>query len=292
MWQLTRDLLFDQIPTMPRETIILDLLKGEPQGLRVARFNQSWTGQAFAAPRIELKELLDKPEIDSPGIYILNGETTMNESLAYIGVGKSVRNRLRGRKEEFWNQAIVFVGTGGSLHEGHVKYLEGKVIEEARKIGRFKIVNDQASGSPLPDYEGAAMDGFLDKMRILLPVLGCNVLAPIQFTKAEALICKIKGLTAEGQRTPNGFVVLKGSQAILQMRPAAPEHSVWVINLRKHLMQTGVMISNNKHLLFVKDFEFKSPSAAAAVIRGGNANGLTEWRIKDGKTLKEIDEAV
>ncbi|MEO5803419.1 MAG: GIY-YIG nuclease family protein [Verrucomicrobiota bacterium] len=275
---------------MPRETIILDLLKGEPQGLRVAKFNHSWTGQAFAAPRIELKELLEKPEVDSPGIYFLNGETIKNEPLAYIGVGKSIRNRLKHRKEEFWNQAIVFVGTGGSLHEGHVKYLEGKVIEEAKKVGRFQIINDQASGSPLPDYEGAAMDGFLDRMRILLPVLGCDVLAPIRFTKTETLICKIKGLTANGERTPNGFVVLKGSQAVPQTRPASTEHSVWVINLRKYLTETGVLVSNDKHLLFVKNFEFKSPSAAAAVIRGGNANGLTEWRNEDGITLKQLDE--
>ncbi len=57
-----------------RETIILDLLTGDPQGLRIAKFMQSWTSQAFAAPRTELKDLLAKSEMDSPGIYILHGE--------------------------------------------------------------------------------------------------------------------------------------------------------------------------------------------------------------------------
>jgi len=276
---------------MQRETIILDLLKGEPQGLRVAKLDQ-WTGRAFAAPRIELKELLGKPEMNSPGIYILNGETTANEPQVYIGVGKSIRKRLRYRKEEFWNEAIVFVGTDGSLHEGHVKYLEGKLIDEAKRIGRFKVINDQASGTPLPDHERAGMDRFLDRMKILLPVLGCDVLAPMHFAKAEALICKIKGLTAHGQRTAKGFVVMKGSQAIAQMRPAAPEHSGWVINLREKLREMAILVPNGAHLVFIKDYEFKSPSAAAAVIRGGNANGLTEWRTEDGKTLKEIEEAI
>jgi len=35
--------------------------------------------------------------------------------------------------------------------------------------------------------------------------------------------------------------------------------------------------------------EFSSPSAAAAVIHGGHANGLTVWKNKDGKTLKELE---
>ena len=30
--------------------------------------------------------------------------------------------------------------------------------------------------------------------------------------------------------------------------------------------------------------------AAAAVVHGGGANGLTEWKTSDGTTLKELDE--
>src|SRR5262249_12263874 len=147
----------------------------------------------------------------SPGIYVLHGETELGEPVAYIGVGKSIRNRLRNRKEEFWNHAIVFVGTNGSLHEGHVKFLEGKLIDEAKKIGEYKVINDQPSGSPLPDYEVAAMEGFLGKIQTLLPVLGCNLLIPkMQSPKKERLICRIKGLVAYGARSQNGFVVFKG----------------------------------------------------------------------------------
>ena len=32
------------------------------------------------------------------------------------------------------------------------------------------------------------------------------------------------------------------------------------------------------------------PSAAAAVIHGGGANGLTAWKDASGKSLKEIEE--
>ena len=46
----------------------------------------------------------------------------------------------------------------------------------------------------------------------------------------------------------------------------------------------------NDKMLFTKDYEFSSPSAAAAVIHGGHANGLREWKNSNGISLKEIEE--
>jgi len=43
-------------------------------------------------------------------------------------------------------------------------------------------------------------------------------------------------------------------------------------------------------LVFTKDAEFSSPSAAAVVIHGGSANGLMVWKTEDGESLKQLDE--
>jgi Domain of unknown function (DUF4357) len=59
--------------------------------------------------------------------------------------------------------------------------------------------------------------------------------------------------------------------------------------MRKKLRDDGVLASKVDHLLFTQDAEFFSPSAAAAVIHGGHANGLISWKNKDGKTLKELE---
>ena len=40
---------------------------------------------------------------------------------------------------------------------------------------------------------------------------------------------------------------------------------------------------------FSDDYIFSSPSTAAVIVMGRNANGLTEWKNKDGKTLKEFE---
>ncbi len=59
--------------------------------------------------------------------------------------------------------------------------------------------------------------------------------------------------------------------------------------MRQRLKEEGVLFVEEDHLIFTRDEEFSSPSAAAAVIDGGHANGLIAWKSKDGKTLKEIE---
>ena len=92
-----------------------------------------------------------------------------------------------------------------------------------------------------------------------------------------------------GQRTANGFVVFQGSTAVLEERPGAGNYP-YVIANRKQLVAEGVLVENEGFLLFTKDTEFSSPSAAAAAVHGGSANGLLVWKTEGGKTLKQLDE--
>ena len=138
------------------------------------------------------------------------------------------------------------------------------------------------------------MEVFLSRIRQLLPVMGCDILSPIVKTEkskalGSTLVYKVKRVAAEGQRTPNGFVVFKDSTATVELRPSAPP---WVIQLREKLTQAGVLMPLKDHLLFTKEMEFSSPSAAAAVICGGHVNGLIAWRNNEGKTLKEIEGTI
>jgi hypothetical protein len=54
-------------------------------------------------------------------------------------------------------------------------------------------------------------------------------------------------------------------------------------------MEEKHLVEQDNLLVFTKDVEFSSPSAAAAVIHGGSANGLLAWKTQDGKTLKELE---
>jgi hypothetical protein len=59
--------------------------------------------------------------------------------------------------------------------------------------------------------------------------------------------------------------------------------------MRQKLKEEGLLSVETNHLLFNKDVEFSSPSAAASVIHGGHANGLTAWKNRAGKSLKELE---
>jgi len=172
--------------------------------------------------------------------------------------------------------------------------LTRRLLAEAAQIGRFTLEQNQAGGSKLPESDREDMEVFLARIRQLLPVLGSDILAPIAQPAASAqpggvLVCRTKGAEALGQRTANGFVVFHGSTAVLEERPSAESYP-YVLVQRKKLTADGTLIEKDGFLVFTKDAEFSSPSAAAVVIHGGSANGLTAWKTKDGKSLKQLDE--
>ena len=63
-----------------------------------------------------------------------------------------------------------------------------------------------------------------------------------------------------------------------------------ILDRRKQLIADGTLIEKDGFLVFTKDAEFSSPSAAVAVIHGGSANGLIAWKNSEGASLKQLDE--
>jgi len=280
---------------MTSATIKLFLPRGNAKSLRTAEIS-NWTGKAIAAPRTELDELLQREELDKAGVYILSGSDPLSGSpRAYIGEAEVIRERLKQHKtKEFWISAIVFVSKDENLTKAHVRYLENMLLTEATQVGRCTLEQNQAGGSKLPESDREDMEVFLSHISQLLPVLGSDLLIPVAQPAAKQqsggiLFCRMKGAEGRGRRTPDGFVVLRGSTAVFQERESAKRYP-YVLSLRKELIANGTLAQKDGFYEFTRDTEFSSPSAAAAVIEGGSANGLIEWRTKDGKVLKELDE--
>lgn len=284
---------------MTSATIKLFLPRGDAKSLRTAEIS-NWTGKAVAAPRTELDELLQREELSKSGVYILSGTDPLTGSpSAYIGEAEVIRERLKQHKaKEFWVTAIVFVSKDENLTKAHVRYLEGRLLADAIQVGRFKLENSQAGGSRLPESDREDMEVFLSRIRQLLPVLGSEIFVPIAPPRPPSkqtggpLVCRIKGAQALGQRTPDGFVVFRGSTAVLHERPATLRRQPYLVEQRKKLVADGILVEENGFYVFTRDTEFSSPSAAASVIHGGGANGLTEWRTEHEKSLIQLDERV
>lgn len=278
---------------MPSATIKIFLVHGDPKRLRTAELS-NWTGKAIAGPRSEFDSVIAREESQNSGVYFLTGnEPETGNSIVYIGEAESVRDRLKSHlSKDYWNQVVFFTSKDENLTKAHIRYLEGRLIELARHAARALIKNGQSSGARLPESDREDMEIFLEKIQQLLPVLGVEVLVPTKApakgaTEREPLSCEIKGLSAIGHLTPNGIVVLAGSQAVLDERPSSQKYP-WAHNMRQKLKDDGILTAKMDHLVFSRDTEFSS-SSAAAVIHGGHANGLIAWKNKDGKTLKELE---
>ena len=281
---------------MPSATLKLFLVFGDPKRLRTAELS-NWIGKAVAGPRSEFEKLLERVECASTGIYFLTGiEPCTSKKAIYIGEAENIKNRIKAHlTKDFWNQVTFFVSKDENLTKAHIKYLEGRLIELAKESGRATVMNNQGSGSRLPESDREEMETFLEKMQQMLPALDVDAFVPAvakqseDQVKKEVLFCKIKNVVAKGYQTPNGFIVLKDSQAVIDERASAKKWPT-VLAQRNNLIEEEILIPVGDAYVFTQNTEFSSPSAAAATIHGGSANGLLAWIDSKGKSLKQIEK--
>ena len=189
---------------MPSATIKIFLAHGDPKRLRTAELS-NWTGKAVAGPRSEFDSVLAREESQNSGVYFLTGiDPETGKSAVYIGEAESIKDRVKGHLDkDFWNHIAFFTSKDENLTKAHIRYLEGRLIEQARQAGRADVKNSQGSGARLPESDREDMEIFLEKIHQLLPVLEVEVLVPTVINAAgvselETLACEIKGLKANG----------------------------------------------------------------------------------------------
>ncbi|MFC4409019.1 GIY-YIG nuclease family protein [Chungangia koreensis] len=278
-----------------RKTIKIFLIDGDPNG-RMACELSNWTGKAYRIPRIAIKDSVDRPELNGTGVYFLFGEDEESIPAVYIGEAESILSRLNQhvKEKDFWNEVIVFISKDDYLNKAHVKYLENKFYLMAKQANRYHVLNGNIPPAPsLSESDQAEMEEYIFHSKILMSTLGHKVFEEAYQPKEnkdpiEKLFRLQSNRGAEGTGSPSsdGFVVLAGSECAIS---TVESFSGGYSKLREKLINQEVIKNINNKLTFVQDYVFSSPSAAAAILLGRKANGLTEWRLKDGRTLKEIE---
>jgi len=271
------------------KTIQIYLPDGNPRGMKIAEIT-SRTVQAILIPRSILDEASKRTELDNVGIYLLFGSNGTSSSV-YIGEAESCLSRLKQHnkdpRKEFWTHAIAFVSKTHFFTKTHIKFLEWLSCEQASKANRFTLENSNNPTKPhlSESVEADLYDNF-ETIQTLVSTLGYPVFDIIKKpTKKEIIECKGKLAFAEGEYTEDGLVVFSGSTCNINEAQAIGTN---VKNIRKELIEKGTLIEEKGVYKFTTDYIFSSPSAAAAVILARSANGWTEWKFKDGKTLDEV----
>lgn len=80
-------------------------------------------------------------------------------------------------------------------------------------------------------------------------------------------------------------MVCKGSKAAANRINSRASNS---IAYRPELINEGILVDKSEYFEFTDDYIFSNSSTAAITIMGRNANGLTKWKSKEGKTVKDF----
>jgi hypothetical protein len=277
----------------------LYFIDGRPDGMLTAEvFN--WTGHILMAPRTQISAALARKEARHTGVYLLMGERD-GEPVAYLGEGDDISHRIKNHdiNKDWWTTVVLVTSAANNLHKAHVQYLEARLIEVAKSVGRVVLDNATAPGRPtLSEAAQSNMETFLDYLFMVLPALRIDMFLAstrpdvvtttpvVAASPVFELVNRRHGLEAKARLVEGDFIVDAGSLARAQWSGQGSEDSGYA-QLHSELLRMGVLVPQGDHAVFSQSYAFKSTSAAAAVVNGRPANGTIEWRVVgSGQTYK------
>lgn len=276
------------------KSIELFLVNGTADSLIIAELS-NWNGKAIKIPRIEVADC-KRDDIKEPGIYFLFCKEEDNTDSVYIGESENVKERLvqhirdySAEKEKYyWTTAVIFIGR--DLNKAHIRYLEDRLVAEARSAKRYVVLTKNTySNTVLKESQMAAMNEFIDNIKILINALGYKVLEPVVLNDSastvddEKLYLSTGSVHAEGVVTTEGFVLLAGAN--LNEKISEKSLGKGAIALRKKIVESGKV----KDFVTTEDILFSSSSAAADFVTGYSVSGPMTWKNANGVSLKELE---
>jgi uncharacterized protein DUF4357 len=270
-------------------TIQIFLPDGNPRSIKLAEIT-SRTLQAILIPRAKLNEAGSRKELQRCSIYFLIGSSD-EDSKPFIYVGEAedayVRLKQHNKLKDFWVTAIAVVSKTQHLTKTHIKYLEWFCYQEAMNTGRYALENPNIPSKPYVSepMEADLQDNF-ETIKLLVSTLGHPLFDKITKPKKTQLIyCRGKDAAAKGEYTEDGLVVFAGSVCNLE---EVKSTKIYIRNARQKLVDEGVLRKDGNVYTVTSDYIFPSPSQAAGVVLGREANGWDEWKYEDGRTLDEV----
>lgn len=278
------------------KSIDLYLMDGTATGRWQATLS-NWNCNAYKIPRADLKKCDDLPELHSPGVYFLFGrDNETNQPFVYVGEGDDALKRILQphtfeKDGSYWMEVVILITLDGSLDKAKIKYLENRFHHIVVETSRYIVKNGNTPPqSPVQKKIQDMLEEFILNTQLIMPALGHKVFEPQpsenndDSTENNLFIFRDKGknIVATGKVADDGFWVLKGSHINPKIAPSLPAG----VKKSRQLFATQI---DQENILQV-DVSFGSPSYAASFVIGRNSNGLTEWKNKEGVSLKEMNE--
>lgn len=243
-------------------------------------------------PRAKLKESKTREEMKQPAIYFLFWLDEDWNNLAYIWEAENIFNRLvnHDSNKDFRDIAIIFVSKWNDLAKWDVKFLESKAIEKAKKINRYILQNStEPTQNSLPEYQISAMEEFLDNIDLLISAVWYPILKEFNIKnlnkKQDLYFCKWPEANATWYYSSEWLLVLEWSKARIEL-----SNTAWsrIQNIQNKLLTKNIIKKDSeKSFVFIQDYLFNSPSAAAGLILSRRSNWRKDRKDEKWKTLDE-----
>lgn len=223
-------------------------------------------------------------------VYILTNPSFKED---WVKIGKSSR-RVDIRSKELDNTAVPLpfeiYATLKTVKYEQVEKLIHKTIDRLtdlriRQNREFFNVPPAKALDILKDISTTIDDAEIDEV-YLKRIDHDSVHVPKRRKKSKSkpalfYIKAAHNANAVGCVVEEGFMVLAGS---VISDSVAPSMALSLVQRRQELIDQGIVDSFS----LKQDYIFNSPSTAAAIVLGRNANGLTEWKNKEGISLKTM----
>ena len=272
------------------KTIQMCIFDGNPSG-RIMCELSNWNGRVYKISRNELANFATRPDCLHTGVYFLFGKDADNMDTIYIGEAEKMLTRLKQhlKDKDYWNDCIVVVSKDNILNKAHVKFLENIFYNLAKEANRFSLINDTVpTKSSVSEFDEGMLEEFVENTKLLVNTLGYKAFEYVErkSIKAPSLfyIKAARGADASGVLVSDGFMVMKGSKVAMELAPSISDS---IKKLYYRLFEQNKISRDGS---FVADYVFTSPSLAASVVMGRNANGKTEWKMKEGTTINDLEK--
>lgn len=274
------------------KSINIFLPTGSADGpIELEMFN--WNGMVIKVPRKEVPTYADI-ELDKPGIYFLFCKLDDNKENVYVGEAENLLKRLKQHiqdyntgKEKFYWQVAVCV-KGNDLNKALIRYLENYYCKKIKQSSKYELLTQKSfTMITLKRSEQAGLEEFTDNVNMLMGTIGYKVYEDLikDDEKRTYFYCKSKnGADAKAYCSEQGFVVVAGSRVATSCTSKTFQKSTYK-KLLDMLLEKKIIEED----IFIKEYTFASPTAAADVVLQSYVSGNEYWIDANGKKLKEYN---
>lgn len=289
------------------KNINLFLMDGEVTG-KIKCTLSNWAGVIYKIPRHQLSQVRDRQELKQTGIYFLIGkDDACQQDTVYIGQATSRKNgegvllrvqeHTRDSHADYFNDVLILTTQNNSFGPTEISYLENTFTNLAREAGRYLVRNgNEPNSGNVTEEKQSELDEVVEHTATIIGSLGYKLFVPLvketiptpEETSDDQFYLNRKSrksnqvIEASCQRTSEGFVVLKGSMIDIIDSDSLPTS---LVELRQKLQSSAII----KKGILQENQLFSSPSYASAFVLGMSSNGRTDWKNKQGQSLKDLE---